>query len=65
MMNNKPLIWIYVALGVYAFGFLSVHILNNGLDMERDKTIIVSYSALFILLLIGCVSIVKRRKQNG
>jgi len=35
------------------------------MDMESDKTIIVSYSALFIILLIGCVSIVKRRKQNG
>lgn len=63
-MNNRQIILLYVVLFGCAVGLLSAHLLNSGLDMKRDTTLLISYSALFLSLIVSCISIIKMRKDN-
>ena len=55
---------IFTVLFGCTIGLISVHIMNEGLDLERDKTLIFSFAALLLSLGIGGFSLVKMREGN-
>ena len=56
-MNNRQIIMIFTALFGCTIGLISVHIVNAGLDFERDKTLIFSCVALLLSLRVGGFSL--------
>ena len=63
-MSTRQIIMIFSVLFGCTIGLVSVHIMNSGLSLERDKVLIFSCVALLLSLIVGCISIVKIRKDN-
>ena len=63
-MSNRQIIIIFSVLFGCTIGLMSVHMMNAGLSLERDKDLMFSCVALLLSLIVGCISIVKIRKDN-
>lgn len=63
-MSTRQIIMVFSVLFGCAIGLMSVHMMNAGLSLERDKILIFSFVTLSLGLIVGGVSIVNIRKDN-
>jgi hypothetical protein len=55
---------LFSALAACAVGMIVLHVVTVGFDLERDKTMVLSWVALLSALSVGGYTLVKRRGEK-
>lgn len=63
-MTNRQIIMLFSALAVCTVGMIVLHLVTAGFDLERDKTMVLSWVSMFLALGVGGYSLVKGRGEK-
>lgn len=63
-MTNRQIVRLFSALAAGAVGMIVLHVVTVGFDLERDKTMVLSWVALLSALSVGGYTLVKRRGEK-
>lgn len=63
-MTNRQIITLFSVLAACAVGMIVLHVITVGFDLQRDKTMVLSWVALFSALSVGGYTLVKGRGEK-
>ena len=63
-MTKEQIIMLFSVLAACAVGMIVLHVVTVGFDLERDKTMVLSWVAVLSALSVGCYTLVKGRGEK-